>query len=64
MMKRIAFRMDAINDVCLEFKEKVVLAYPLEKVLTNQLEGWTAKKEEEVQKWLEDLNQRKKFPLS
>jgi len=56
--------MDAINDVCLEFKEKVVLAYPLEKVLTNQLEGWTAKKEEEVQKWLEDLNQRKKFPLS
>jgi len=49
--------MDELDEVCLEFKEKVAVADPLQKTLKNQLEGWTTKQEEEVQKCLEDLNQ-------
>jgi len=54
--KKDSFRMDTVDKVCLEFKEKVVVADPLNKVWTNQLEEWTTKQEEEVQKFIEDLN--------
>jgi len=53
------FRMDVLDEVFLEIKEKVIVIDPLEIVLTNQLEVWTAKLKEEVQKCLEDLNKTK-----
>jgi len=48
--------MDTLDEVCLEFKEKAIEGDPLKKFWSNQLEGWTAKQEEEVQKFIEDLN--------
>jgi len=54
--KKDSFRMDTLDEVCLEFKEKAIEGDPLKKFWSNQLEGWTAKQEEEVQKFIEDLN--------
>jgi len=48
--------MDVLDEVCLEIKEKVATVEPLEKALTNQLKGWTANQENEIQKCLEDLD--------